>query len=487
MLVVARTEEAKTGKLRPALFVVPTDSPGFTYTPIEMELISPERQFQVFLDDVRLPGDALVGAEDAAIAQLFAGLNPERIMGAASSVGMGRYALERAADYVKTRQVWGTPIGAHQGLSHPLAQCHIEVELAKLMMQKAATLYDNGDDAGAAAGRQHGQIRCGRSRDAIGRPGRAVHGRQRSDQGVRRCRHAGVGPAGSHCAGEPGDGAQLRGADVAGPAPVLLMDRLVDYAVEGHVARLTLNSPHNRNALSATLVNQLHQGLRDAAADPVVRAVVLGHTGNTFCAGADLSEGSATTGADPAEMAAERAREMAALLRAIVESPLPVIVAVDGHVRAGGMGLVGACDIAVAGPRSTFALTEARIGVAPAIISLTLLPKMSARAAARYYVTGETFDATTAAAIGLITMAADDVDAAVASLVADIGRASPQGLAASKALTTAAILDGFDRDAERLGAESARLFVSDEAREGMLAFLQKRPPQWASQQGSDTV
>jgi len=265
------------------------------------------------------------------------------------------------------------------------------------------------------------------------------------------------------------------------------MDRLVEYTVEGHIARLTLNSPHNRNALSTTLVSQLHQGLRDAAADPAVRAVVLGHTGNTFCAGADLSEGSAATGADPGEMAAERAREMAALLRAIVESPLTVIVAVDGHVRAGGMGLVGAGDIAVAGPRSTFALTEARIGVAPAIISLTLLPKMSARAAARYYLTGETFDAATAAAIGLITMAADDVGAAVASLVADIGRASPQGLAASKALTTAAILDGFDRDAERLSAESARLFVSDEAHEGMLAFLQKRPPRWAPQQGGHTV
>jgi enoyl-CoA hydratase len=265
------------------------------------------------------------------------------------------------------------------------------------------------------------------------------------------------------------------------------MDRLVEYTVEGHFARLTLNSPHNRNALSTTLVSQLHQGLRDAAADPAVRAVVLGHTGNTFCAGADLSEGSAATGADPGEMAAERAREMAALLRAIVESPLTVIVAVDGHVRAGGMGLVGAGDIAVAGPRSTFALTEARIGVAPAIISLTLLPKMSARAAARYYLTGETFDAATAAAIGLITMAADDVGAAVASLVADIGRASPQGLAASKALTTAAILDGFDRDAERLSTDSARLFVSEEAREGMLAFLQKRPPRWAPQQGGDTV
>src|SRR6201995_4619038 len=122
VLVVARSEEAKTGKLRPALFVVPTDSPGFTYTPIDMEIISPDRQIQAFIDDARLSVDDLVGPEDAAIAQLFAGLNPERIMGAASSVGMGRYALERAADYVKTRQVWGTPIGSHQGLSHPLAQ-----------------------------------------------------------------------------------------------------------------------------------------------------------------------------------------------------------------------------------------------------------------------------------------------------------------------------------------------------------------------------
>ncbi len=257
------------------------------------------------------------------------------------------------------------------------------------------------------------------------------------------------------------------------------MDRVVEYSVEGHVARLTLNSPHNRNALSAALVGQLHQGLRDAAADPDVRAVVLGHTGNTFCAGADLSQSSAAS-ADPAEATAQRSREMAELLRAVVESPRPVIVAVDGHVRAGGMGLVAACDIAVAGPQSTFALTEARIGVAPAIISLTLLPKLSARAAARYYLTGEKFDAAVAAEIGLITMAADDVDAEVASLVADIGRASPQGLAASKALTTAAILEGFDRDAERLAAESARLFVSDEAREGMLSFLEKRPPRWAT-------
>ncbi len=150
VLVVSRTEDKKTGNLRPALFVVPTDAPGFTFTKIEMELISPESQFQVFIDDVRLPADALVGSEDAAIAQLFAGLNPERIMGAASAVGMGRFAIDKASDYVKTRQVWKTPIGAHQGISHPLAQTYIEVELAKLMMQKAATLYDAGDDAAAA-------------------------------------------------------------------------------------------------------------------------------------------------------------------------------------------------------------------------------------------------------------------------------------------------------------------------------------------------
>lgn len=253
------------------------------------------------------------------------------------------------------------------------------------------------------------------------------------------------------------------------------MDTLATYAVDGHVARLTLDSPHNRNALSSKLVRQLHDGLARAAEDDAVRAVVLGHTGNTFCAGADLSE---ATGGDPQEAAAGRAHELARLLRSIVECPRPVIGAVDGHVRAGGMGLVGACDIVIAGPRCTFALTEARIGVAPAIISLTLLPKLQPRAAARYYVTGETFDASRAAEIGLVTATADDVDGAVDAVTADLAKASPQGLAASKALTTAAVLAGFDRDADRLADESARLFASEEAREGMLAFLEKRPPRW---------
>ena len=153
VLIVGRTEDARTGRLKPALFAVPTDSPGFEYTPIDMDITMPDKQFLLYLDDVRLPADALIGDEDAALAQLFAGLNPERIMAAAGSVGMGRYALGRAVSYANQRQVWKTPIGAHQGLAHPLAKAKVELELAKLMMQKAATLYDAGDDmpAGEAA------------------------------------------------------------------------------------------------------------------------------------------------------------------------------------------------------------------------------------------------------------------------------------------------------------------------------------------------
>ncbi|HEX6485341.1 MAG TPA: acyl-CoA dehydrogenase family protein [Nocardioidaceae bacterium] len=149
VLVVARAEDAKTGRLKPCLFVVPTDSPGFEYKPIPMEIVSPEQQFQVFMDDVRLPADALVGDEDAGLVQLFAGLNPERIMAASFSTGLARYALDKAVAYVKEREVFGAPIGSHQGLAHPLAQSKIEIELARLMTQKAAALYDAGDDLGA--------------------------------------------------------------------------------------------------------------------------------------------------------------------------------------------------------------------------------------------------------------------------------------------------------------------------------------------------
>ncbi|MCM9080217.1 MULTISPECIES: acyl-CoA dehydrogenase family protein [Streptomyces] len=148
-LIVGRTEDARTGSLKPCLFIVPRDAPGFGRTVIDMELAAAEKQFELTLDDVRLPSSALVGDEDAGLLQLFAGLNPERIMTAAFAIGMGRYALGRAVEYAKTRQVWKTPIGAHQAVAHPLAQAHIELELARLMTQKAAALYDAGDDMGA--------------------------------------------------------------------------------------------------------------------------------------------------------------------------------------------------------------------------------------------------------------------------------------------------------------------------------------------------
>ncbi|MFE1842179.1 acyl-CoA dehydrogenase family protein [Streptomyces sp. NPDC059515] len=153
-LIVGRTETVsagggRTGSLKPCLFIVPRDAEGFQRRAIDMELNASEKQFELVLDDVRLPRGALVGDEDAGLLQLFAGLNPERIMGAAFAIGMGRYALARAVEYARERTVWKVPIGAHQAIAHPLAQAHIDLELARLMMQKAAHLCDAGDDVGA--------------------------------------------------------------------------------------------------------------------------------------------------------------------------------------------------------------------------------------------------------------------------------------------------------------------------------------------------
>ncbi|OLT28288.1 acyl-CoA dehydrogenase [Nocardiopsis sp. CNR-923] len=150
VLVVGRIEDEATGRLSAALFVVPTDTSGFEARPIEMDLVSPDHQFQLFMDDVRLPSDALVGDPEAGLLQLFAGLNPERIMAASLATGSALHALGRAVAYAKERAVWrDTPIGAHQGLAHPLAQVKIETEQARLMTQHAALRYDSGDDAGA--------------------------------------------------------------------------------------------------------------------------------------------------------------------------------------------------------------------------------------------------------------------------------------------------------------------------------------------------
>ncbi|WP_280398270.1 enoyl-CoA hydratase family protein [Nocardia carnea] len=253
-------------------------------------------------------------------------------------------------------------------------------------------------------------------------------------------------------------------------------DRVVRYIVEDGFATLTLDSPHNRNAISSALVTQLLDGFERAAADPAVRGVVLTHTGNTFCAGADLKE---AVDADPAAAADIRTQWMVRVLRSILDLPKPVVAQVDGNVRAGGMGLLAACDIAIAGRGSSFALTEARLGLAPFVISLTLLPRITARAADRYFLTGEKFDADTAAQIGLITQAADDPGATVAALLAELRLGSPQGLAESKRLTTAPIRAEFDRSADELAQRSGRFFGTPEVIEGMTAFLQRRPPRWA--------
>ncbi|WP_369271764.1 enoyl-CoA hydratase family protein [Streptomyces sp. R11] len=231
------------------------------------------------------------------------------------------------------------------------------------------------------------------------------------------------------------------------------------------VETLTLDSPHNRNALSAALVGELTDALTDCAKDADVRAIVLTHTGNTFSAGADLR--------DPPPPDA-----LVALLRKIVELPKPVVARVTGHVRAGGLGLLAACDISAASHQATFAFSEVHIGVAPAVISLPLLPRTDPRALARYYLTGERFTAPEAARIGLLTAAGEDVDEALTPILDGLRRASPQALAETKALLTAKVLEAFDRDAADLTALSARLFSSPQAREGMTAFLERRDPAW---------
>lgn len=242
---------------------------------------------------------------------------------------------------------------------------------------------------------------------------------------------------------------------------------VVRRAYEQGVTTLTLDSPHNRNALSARLLAELHEELSRAAEHPGTRAVVLTHTGSTFCAGADLRD-RVPTGPDG----------MARLLRSIVELPKPVVARVAGHVRGGGIGLLGACDITAARTDTSFAFTEARLGLAPAVISLPLLPRLEPRAASRYYLTGERFDAAEAARIGLVSVVADDVDAALAPVLDGLRRGSPQGLAESKRLATAEVRRAFDRDEAELVALSARLFASAEAREGMTAFLERRDPAW---------
>ena len=248
---------------------------------------------------------------------------------------------------------------------------------------------------------------------------------------------------------------------------------LVRYEAGGEVATVTLDSPHNRNALSAQLVTELSARLSEAGADRAVRAVVLTHTGRVFSSGADLA--AAGTGS-----IGDSGTAIMALLRLIVELPKPVIARIAGHVRAGGMGIVGACDLAVAAEGASFAFTEARIGLAPAMISLTTLDIMDPRQAARYYLTGETFGASVAARLGLITVACagEELDGIVDGLVAQIRETSPQGAAETKKLLTVPRRQRLDALGPEMAELSAALFASEEAQEGIRAFLEKRAPAW---------
>ncbi|MCJ1681467.1 enoyl-CoA hydratase family protein [Streptomyces sp. APSN-46.1] len=244
------------------------------------------------------------------------------------------------------------------------------------------------------------------------------------------------------------------------------MAPLVHAAQAPGVTTLTLDSPANRNALSAALVSELRAALAAVGADPAVRAAVLTHTGTTFCAGADLK-----SPCDPADFLA--------LLREIAELPKPVVARVTGHVRAGGLGLLGACDIAAAGPQSSYAFTETHLGLAPAVISAPLLPRLDPRAAARYFLTAEAFDAPEATRIGLLTLHADDVDKALEPVLAGLLKAGPQALATTKRLVTAPVRAALAQDGAALTRLSAGLFASDEAREGITARFERRDPSWA--------
>ncbi|MBM9507104.1 enoyl-CoA hydratase family protein [Actinacidiphila acididurans] len=240
---------------------------------------------------------------------------------------------------------------------------------------------------------------------------------------------------------------------------------LVRRDTDRGIAVLTLDSPHNRNALSAALVGELIAALDTAAGEDGVRAVLLTHTGTTFSAGADLK-------ADGPERGPVVLVE---LMRQIAELPKPVVARAAGHVRAGGLGLLAACDISVAGESATFAFSESRLGLAPAVASVPVLVRGDERAAARWFLTGETFGTAEAVRIGLVTAPEDALDGILAGLRA----ASPQGLAATKELTVAPLLRRLAADGPDLAARSARLFASAEAAEGVRALLERRQPPWA--------
>ncbi|WP_153502631.1 enoyl-CoA hydratase family protein [Cumulibacter manganitolerans] len=250
------------------------------------------------------------------------------------------------------------------------------------------------------------------------------------------------------------------------------MTELVHLDVADGIGTITLDSQENRNALSVQLMSELIAHLRSCAEDPAVRAIVLTHAGKVFCAGADLK--AASTGG------MNSGSQMIEMLRTIASTPKPVIVLARGPVRAGGLGIVGAADIAIVADDQTFAFTEARLGLTPAIISLTTLPVMDKRLASRWYLTGETFSGADAERSGLVSRAvpADQLDAVLRETLDGLLQASPQGLAKTKELLGRELVAHLDEHGAAMVELSESLFGSEEAREGMLAFREKRKPAW---------
>lgn len=247
------------------------------------------------------------------------------------------------------------------------------------------------------------------------------------------------------------------------------MSEVVHLEIDGPVATITLDSPANRNALSRQLITELGQHLEAAEADSDVRAVVLAHTGTVFCSGADLSEAAEGSMEDGAKAIVD-------LQRYLVTMSKPVVTKLAGAVRAGGTGLVAASDIVYCTERTNFALTEVKLGLTPAVISLTVLPRLTSRAAAWTFLTGAKFGGEYAAEIGLVTacIAEDELDGHVANAAAEIATGSAQGLRETKALVNADLVANIDAGGDDMASLSARLFGSAEAKEAMTAFLSKK-------------
>lgn len=265
------------------------------------------------------------------------------------------------------------------------------------------------------------------------------------------------------------------------------MNELVHYQVADAVATITLDSPTNRNALSAAIRVQLLSALEDAANDDRARVVVLSHTGPVFCSGMDLKE-TAT-----AAVGSQGVRELPRILQTIARCPKPVVARVGGPARAGGVGIAAAADIVLAAANATFAFSEVRIGLVPAVISVPVLNRLSAVAARELMLTGEVFNAQRAKEIGLVnavaqvagaTDAAEEphalaaaLDDLVAGYVTALLKGGPNALSATKSLLRQGLDDSDHRYAALLEL-SANQFASGEGREGATAFAEKRPPAW---------